>query len=299
MLRKFLCIAALAVCAANSDAGVLGSSLTFDGSPDGLTDDSVGVFIDTNSDGFADVIQGVVYLGASTKTDPDSIYNVTGGNLYAAYSIGLDLVSATATQQDYTGTAAPAGFSVLDIVNSLSQPVTDLATTFRSAGSAALAIFTDNGSATQSTNLSAFKNTGAANSALDLNYTGTATEFDVVMVAGFDGIDDYYTITNYILGGGFFTGTFDGAFTVLRDEFNSSVQYVPIDDGVALGDIVIASQGNDPAGAGSFSRDNTNGFTFGDEANFLINPVPEPATVLAFVGIGAIGLGARRRRRTA
>ncbi|HBJ37989.1 MAG TPA: hypothetical protein DDZ51_25175 [Planctomycetaceae bacterium] len=299
MLRKFLCVAALAMFAGPAQAGVLGASLSFDGNIDFVNDDSAGVFVDLTGNGIADLVQGVIWFDATNTAG--NIFPATGGSLFGIYSFDLTNNGQPIPSLAFTGTAASsAGQTVRDLLKFGTGDSADFSglITRDATVSNAFTIIETMGNYS----LNNWRNTAAAGTPMNLEFdfgsgwTSDLSSFDVALEAGLDGIDDSHNIQIFFGGSGGPIGAFNGTYTVRSDVFGSGVQFLDLTNALSggVGQIIIENGSiSSPESTGVGVR----GFNFSDRGTFQVNAVPEPSTIIGFLALAGLGMGRSVRRR--
>jgi hypothetical protein len=310
MLRKFLCVAALAAFSVPAQAGVLSSLMTFNGNPDKLQDDSVAQVIDTQGNvnvlEVGDLLQGAFQISSVSGLPSGSGGAVpTGQSVYGVFS--LEVLTVDATQATFG--AATGANSVLSLLGG--QGVDLNGFTDDTAG---IALIESSTSGVLTSGLTP-NNSGTAASISDPNLGSTngiptqfGSDFETVFTLGFDGVDDAHVVVAE-------TGVdltdltsvpandlssvqiakYYGTYTILEDTFGSSVTFLPLVNSVLsnTGDVIIT---NGEIG-GTDNLAYNNGWLFQDDGDFFINAVPEPSSFLAFAGLLGLGATVRRRRK--
>lgn len=300
MLRKFLCVAALAAFAVPAQAGILSNLLTFNSQEDTLIDQSVDGIFDTDSNGIdvGDVLYGIAQIdqvqpdgGTSINTPPDAIAiavaakitNVSG----TLTGVGLESLDLTFGVSDAAGltlndllgpgadvTAAGSVFGVFEQKDAPKDPIDYLND--------------DSGAAP----------TGLAN-------LSAANGWKYVASGGLKGTNDngdadFFEASLIFNNGVLLTGVQRGGFSILDDTFGPSVSYLPVSIDNIAGtsttghDIVILPGSTISAANTPFS---TNGWDYENNASYRLNAVPEPASFAVWSLILVGGAASKRRRR--
>lgn len=324
MLRKLLCAGVIALTATTVQAGIFGSALTFNGTPDQITTQSPAgraAFFDLDSNGIlsgGDVVYGFV-SAVTGRMD----YTPNPGFI----GIGTSPISGGGTTVDFgpSNQAAPGGATDGYTVAMFAGQLVDNGAAFLS--SPANSIF----------NLTEVQDAGVGGlregyRLFDLVGAGIASSFsgfaDTAIAAIVSGIStdpfnaasllDFSTTNGYQfelaagLAGGFFqsestfsaTGNFQGfkqsaGLNVLTDAYGGAtykkvpqfVQFNP-PTGITGVDVAVDATSVISNGSGIWKFQT-------DSSSLRLNAVPEPATILAFTGIALAGFGARRRRKGA
>jgi hypothetical protein len=295
MLRKFLCVAALAMFAGPAQAGVLGTALSFDGNVDFVNDDSAGVFVDLTGDGIADLVQGVIWFDATNTAG--NILPATGGSLFGIYSFDLANNGLGLPLLEFAGTAAStAGQTVRDLLKFGTGDSADFSglVTRDATVSNAFTIIETMGNYS----LNNWRNTAAAGTPMSLEFdygagwTSDLSGFDVALEAGLDGIDDSHNIQIFTAAPG---GLFDGTYSVRSDVFGSGVEFLDLTNSVSGGVGQVIIENGAIAGPGATGV-GVRGFNFSDRGTFQVNAVPEPATIIGFLALAGLGMGRTVRR---
>ena len=296
----FVC---LALCVAvDSQASVLGDGLTFNGLTDRLEDDSVGLFEDEDTSGTVsagDLIKGVIQIGkvfrddftaSGTDADLDSVF--------AVYSLEVLSVSGTRV----TLGAASGSDNVVSIATSVG--LSDLGISVADAATAGIVVVEK----AANVSFNAFNATGGFVSGGEIaSEISSANGYVTDMILGFDGIDDFHdlelesaTYTSLatlagLVGTGTTIAEFRAAYTILESIFSVNFNDVTVTDfggSTVTGDIV--TFGNTEIAApsgGEFSR----GWLFSDDGDFLINPAPEPSSLILWGSLALLGASRRKR----
>lgn len=297
MIKKFLCLTALWFLASPAQAGVLSSLLSFNGIQDIIEDDSVGTILDKSTIGVlesGDVLQGLI---AFRTVDTLAIPN--GSSIGAIYS--FEVVSATpstvtvtpATGADSVGTllsTAGVNLNGLDVIG------------------AGYAIF-------ESTMVDLAAGTDFTSPIASPGVLGglAGNLFDVVLTAGFDGIDDSQVLTatsigalpgdltnlarlNTFAGTGATFANFSASYSIIDTNFAAPSAFLEIFNPILnnFGQMTITN--------GLLTFSDTFGLPLGwdfqDDGDYRVNAVPEPASLATFAGMTMLGgFMARRRRR--
>jgi hypothetical protein len=295
MIKRFLfTVSLLALFAVPAQAGILSSQLNFTDGPDSLNDDSAGVLIKKAGNALpglqvGDIVQGIINF--------DQISGVTQGSdsIWGVYS--LEVLTGPGGPGTYTlGAVSDATKSVGGAGGLLDQIGVSTAG-FNNTGDgvtadALFAIFEKGG-----TNLvipddaaASVDNIIAANGKIGGQVDSS---WDLVLTAGFDGVDDTYVINELAPA----TATFDAAFTVFDHAFGGSVQFL---DMASFG--LPGVNGNITTNGGfifpPFGIPGSKNFEFQDRGVFFVNAVPEPGYAAIFgCIIGFAGFVRRRGRQ--
>lgn len=332
MLKRFatlLGVAVFAIAATTANAGVLSSSLTFDGVPNTLIDNSVAwVQNDRGTVGvldMGDVVAGMVRIETSQglgDVSPDLGELIV---LFSAQIIAapIDLGNGSIRFQLGATTSGPA-----DTLNGLLAnhalanglfPANAIAAVISAPAATSPLNPTEQPLATALTNvndLTKWSLEAVLGFAPGLNIFGSADFFeaefsDVTDVAGTGPADGQISASDILaFPEANEVGRERGGFTVLSAPGLPTVtSYLPISvvhlDGVLANatkhEITIASGDLlSPTATGPGSQ-LANGYLFADNARFQVNPVPEPSSMvlLALGAASACGAGLRRRRQAA
>ncbi|TWT56272.1 PEP-CTERM sorting domain-containing protein [Allorhodopirellula solitaria] len=296
MLRKFLCVAALAVFAVPAQAGLLGSVLTFNGLEDLISTTSpagLAAYVDLGATGYSDgdIIYGFVVAGVGLN-DSATGQDFMGGHAVAMFSAQLMQGSGG---YNLVAPDAVSGYRLGDLIDpvfaaEIAGVADDVVAVMLSGGSGSL--------------LSSYAS--ADNSSGDgLKHFGSS-DYDLEIAAGLQDMGQG-------AGPGFFQfegGSSGGSIGLQRGGFNvlsgvgdlgsltfknvaSNSLFSPpatTEANIALDTTFVKLAGTTPS---------NNGWTYQTTSDGIrLNAVPEPATILAFTGLGLIGLCSRRRRRS-
>lgn len=299
MFRKLVALAMLAAFAIPAQAGLVSSLLSFDGIPDIVSDDSVGLLLD-GGDGSLDVGDSIVGLIALDPLDGNAV--PAGSSVLGLYAFDVKTASAgelTLEAGDLASLLATAGVDTSGLVAYPGGPA-----------DAAFAII---------------ESTTAALGTQDVSSTFAelvGAGFTAVLTAGFDSDDDFHTVTadgavdltdsagiiaaslSGLFGGSEFGG-FDALYSVSEHAFGGATLFLDqptlkIDTSVFPPVPVLLGSGEVTIVGGNLKFSDAtaaaNGWHFQDDGNYNINAVPEPGTYAAFAAIGLVGFVARRRR---
>jgi PEP-CTERM motif len=278
-MKKFLAaLAVFAVFAVPAQAGILSSVLTFDGIADNLLDESRTGFVNNGAVGF-DV--GDQFFGFASISDvqPQGGLGAKQIAIFYSFEVKTDLGGGL-----FSLGAVTAG------PNTLASLLPDFAPVTNGLGDAAFVVLGNNGgydplapAATRATQA----NFGTKFTAANWSYEGTG---------GFaTGSDDFMQFQ--VIGVGATVGAQVGGFTLFDADFlggsvsllgvaATSFDAVPV---TTLHDVTLDN-------ATIFSG-GTSGWDFRDTANFNLNPVPEPSSMLTFAVLGLSGFAGMGRRR--
>lgn len=294
MLRKFFVAAALLLFAAPSQAGVVSSLLTFDGTPDTITDDSVGNFVERGTvDGIlevGDLLQGMISFGPLAGNAVP-----TGQSVIGAYSLRVKSIGVGGTSL-----VLEAASGADDVVTLLGAAGVDL------SGLTGTHVGASNGFALLESTSVEIDRTSFVGPTFGFIPPTVGSDFEAVAILGFDGVDDHHNISSFgadltdlsVAAG--FAGTgvpfalFNGTYSITDHSFGGGTIFLPLTNVIsgAEGDVTIVN--------GFISGTNSDtigkGWDYNDDGDFVINAVPEPTSLAIFA---VIGLGAARRRRRA
>ena len=275
-LLKFSVLAALlALPISSANAGVLSSLLTFNGTADVLIDQSRSNFFDNDQNGVfstGDILSGFVSID---QADPDNdslgVIDVNSPDAvvfaFAAEVTGVDPENLVAN----LGPNVEVLSSLLD--SDIAANITDPGTIFVALESAA-----SPASPLDESVFDALDDFNADNG------------FSFVLSGGFaDGTDDFFQFEP--VGSGGIIGIESGGFTVFDSPFGEllPVSVVRLDGAPdSLHDTTLFNGTITNATPGS-------AFDFANNSDFAINAVPEPTTMMSFIGI--FGLVTMRRRK--
>ena len=299
-MKRLIFVAVAALCiASQAEAGLLSSLLTFNGSQDNLTDQSVDSFIDVDNSGdlsLGDVLYGVATIDQITAdvNDPGATAeDVAPGRIALAFAAQIDSFDTLAIpvinelRADVTfGAVTGAGPTLDDLLggNGLISDNSIFAVFERPTG----------------TNPIDFVNTSSGTGLLPL--TDGSDPWDYVASGGIDlTTDDFFEaeLTFELSSLEFDSGEQRGGFSVFDHTFAPGVQFLGVDVENIAGTAVTShhltvNDGSVISPADSPQIDN--GWEFENNFAFSINAVPEPSSFLAFAGLAIAGLGVRRRR---
>lgn len=329
-MKKLVLMAILAAMPSSAFASILGSKLTMDGVEDLLDDESVGMAVDFNNDNVlnvGDIIFGIVRIDGQS----DGIA-IGPQRISALYSFEVNSVNAATGLVTFGAIGSSAGANMNDVeagngslFSGLQRSAFKLQTLVSGLGHATgiLADWTNAGFAIIS-NDGSHSDPLAANLAGDLNgYTivtthmSAANGWQLELVSGFETPDDYHhvkvsdaTIANLenlraqVSKGDF--ADFAGGFSVMYHPFGNS-EFIPVAGLTADGnfsgtyhDMTIEAgslSGVKGSGAGADTAARRE-WMFVDDATFRLNVVPEPTSMITFLGVAACGAFGIRRRNS-
>ncbi len=294
MLRKFLCVAALAMFAVPAQAGVLSSLLTFNGTTDALQASTSRVNV-VDTDGSLDISSGDVVYGfiEFNQVLQDGGFNqaVTPATLAAVFSVEVGAGTPLGPTTVYDLVAASGASSVASLTGLAGIGATD-----------PFAIVST--SATVNTAGPAYAETTTTARTFAEGFTAAAgtpdgltafSGWDLELTASLTGADDFFLFQDF--GGfGFQTG---GATVTSKPGLSPGVVFLPVPTVLPPGGAPSGLSSEIALGLTAVTASSINGWGFSGNSSFKINAVPEPATLLAFAGIAVVGLVARRRRKNA
>lgn len=282
MFRSFMAAAVLAVFAMPAQAGILSSLLSYDGMEDEIQDDSVGTFTTATAGVLAvgDVISGMISL------DPVDGNNVPAGtSIIGAYSFEVETIAAD--KKSATFKAASGASSIGSILTAAGVDANGV--DYTGAGLAVL----ESGTADVNSDDFAGPTFGftvaSGVTGADFKTVVSLGVLEHVLARPLGDITDLTTPPSIFDPIGFF-----GTYNVVDHALGASTIFLPVTNSLSgtVGDAKI----EDGRILVPSATDVANGWSFGDDGNYFINPVPEPGTYAAFAAIGMIGFVARRRR---
>ena len=277
---KFAVIAALfALPVSSANAGVLSSLLTFNGVEDLLIDQSRSNFLDADgSGGFSvgDVLSGFVTID---QADPDSD-NVDIVDVNSPEAVVFAFAAEVTGENPNgfnLGVSTVAGNTLEDFIDAgIYSNVTNEAETIFVALEASNA-------ASSPLNESVF------NSLDDFN---AGNGFSFVLSGGIaDGTDDFFQFSP--IGVGDIVGAEAGGFTIFDSPFGVDA-LLPV-SATRLDGSADSQHDVSLINGTIFTADPGSVFDFANNSDFAINAVPEPTTMMSFIGI--FGLVTMRRRK--
>lgn len=277
-LLKFAVLAALlALPISSANAGVLSSLLSFNGTADVLIDQSRSNFSDNDQNGdfsTGDILSGFVSID---QADPDNdglgIIDVNSPDA-VVFAFAAEVTGVTEVDGNSVANLGPNVGVLSSLLDSdIAANITDPGTIFVALESAA--------SPASPLDESVFD-------ALDDFNAGNG--FSFVLSGGFaNGTDDFFQFQPVGVGG--IVGIESGGFTVFDSPFGEllPVSVVRLDGAPdSLHDTTLFNGTITNATPGS-------AFDFANNSDFAINAVPEPTTMMSFIGI--FGLVTMRRRK--
>ena len=277
---KFAVIAALfALPVSSANAGVLSSLLTFNGVEDLLIDQSRSNFLDADgSGGFSvgDVLSGFVTID---QADPDSD-NVDIVDVNSPEAVVFAFAAEVTGENPNgfnLGVSTVAGNTLEDFIDAgIYSNVTNEAET----------IFV------------ALEASNAASSPLDESVFNSLDDFNAgngfsfVLSGGIaDGTDDFFQFSP--IGIGDIVGAEAGGFTIFDSPFGVDA-LLPV-SATRLDGLADSQHDVSLINGTIFNADSDSVFDFTNNSDFAINAVPEPTTMMSFIGI--FGLVTMRRRK--
>ena len=278
---KFAVIAALfALPVSSANAGVLSSLLSFNGVEDLLIDQSRSNFTDVDSSGgftVGDVLSGFVTID---QADPDS--DSTGVVDVNSPEAVVFAFAAEVTGQNINGSLNLGVSTVAD--NTLKDFID--ADIYSNVTNAAETIFV------------ALEASNAASSPLDESVFNSLDDFNAgngfsfVLSGGIaDGTDDFFQFSP--IGVGDIVGAEAGGFTIFDSPFGVDA-LLPVSS-TRLDGLADSQHDVSLINGTIFNADPGSVFDFANNSDFAINAVPEPTSMMSFLGI--FGLVTMRRRK--
>ncbi len=280
MLRSFLCIAAIAVFAVPSQAAILGSVLSMDGTPDAVSSDVRGWYVDNGATGFdaGDQIFGWLQV-TSVVPAPPGPGAITPPSLVGIYSLTLTAPGTNNSSGAAFGVTATTGaYSLANLAPSL---VGASGATATEIGNSLFVL----GGIPGVFNASLLSGgAGIAGAISELTTIDGAMGFEALF--GLDGADDFMDVTPV-------AGTSivleQGGFTMFASSLGTGAALLPL-IGATGGTHDILQD------FGTITNSFDSPWTFQGTNQFSINAVPEPGSLAIFGAILAGGVAQRRRK---
>jgi len=328
-MKRLIALLALLLMPAQSFGSILASKLTFDGTTDTLDDESVGMAVDFNNDDIlntGDVIFGIVRIDArtpgATAFNPPRVHALYAFQVTADADVnGIITFGAVVNNADnVSGNGTPSIFDGLKrndftlqkmITNVNNLGITSPVVSDANWAKAGFAILTN---AADSDPL-AVDLAGVLNGyTIATTHMKAATGWNLELVAGFDAADDYYKVKvtdssianlNQLRSQGSAGqfGLFAGGFTVLDHTMGSGIVFLPVQGENPGGSSQTGTYHDMVIESGTLNGVRTDAsaekreWMYRDNADFRVNAVPEPTSLLAWAGLIVAGRFGLRRRK--